>query len=78
MESFWSKKMQFVAPLARYIVTSDILWNFTSEDYYEYALEHLKIAEEYMSQALSGKNRRGILTDISNTAYRIKSEYLND
>ena len=47
------------------------------EAYYN-ALEHLKIAEEYMSQALSGKNRRGILTDISNTAYRIKSEYLND
>ena len=45
---------------------------------YSKALEHLKIAEEYMSQALSGKNRRGILTDISNTAYRIKSEYLND
>lgn len=45
---------------------------------YSKALEHLKIAEEYMSQALSGKNRRGILTDISNAAYRIKSEYLND
>ena len=45
---------------------------------YSKAVEHLKIAEEYMSQALSGKNRRGILTDISNTAYRIKSEYLND
>jgi len=25
-----------------------------------------------------GKNRRGVLTDISNAAYRIKSEYLND
>ena len=45
---------------------------------YSKALEQLKIAEEYMSQALSGKNRRGILTDISNAAYRIKSEYLND
>ena len=45
---------------------------------YSKALEHLKIAEGYMSQALSGKNRRGILTDISNAAYRIKSEYLND
>ena len=45
---------------------------------YSKALEHLKIAEEYMSQALSGKNRRGILTDISNAAYRIKIEYLND
>jgi hypothetical protein len=45
---------------------------------YSKALEHLKIAEESMSQALSGKNRRGILTDISNAAYRIKSEYLND
>lgn len=45
---------------------------------YSKVLEHLKIAEEYMSQALSGKNRRGILTDISNAAYRIKSEYLND
>jgi len=45
---------------------------------YSKALEHLKIAEQYMSQALSGKNRRGILTDISNAAYRIKSEYLND
>ena len=45
---------------------------------YSKAVEHLKIAEEYMSQALSGKNRRGILTDISNTVYRIKSEYLND
>jgi len=28
--------------LSRYIVTSDILWNLPSEDYYEYALEHLK------------------------------------
>ena len=45
---------------------------------YSKAVEHLKIAEEYMSKALDGKNRRGILTDISNTAYRIKSEYLND
>lgn len=45
---------------------------------YSKAVDHLKIAEEYMSQALSGKNRRGILTDISNAAYRIKSEYLND
>ena len=45
---------------------------------YSKAVEHLKIAEEYMSKALGGKNRRGILTDISNTAYRIKSEYLND
>ena len=45
---------------------------------YSKAVEHLKIAEQYMSQALSGKNRRGILTDISNTAYRIKSEYLNN
>lgn len=45
---------------------------------YSKAVEHLKIAEEYMSKALNGKNRRGILTDISNAAYRIKSEYLND
>lgn len=47
------------------------------KDYYK-AIEHLKIAEEYMSQALNGENCRGILTDISNTVYRIKSEYLND
>ena len=45
---------------------------------YSKAIEHLKIAEEYMSQALNGENCRGILTDISNTVYRIKSEYLND
>ena len=45
---------------------------------YSKAVEHLKIAEEYMSRALSAENRRGILTDISNTVYRIKSEYLND
>lgn len=47
------------------------------KDYYK-AIEHLKIAEEYMFQALNGENCRGILTDISNTVYRIKSEYLND
>jgi hypothetical protein len=47
------------------------------EDYAK-AIEYLKLAESHMSKALSGKNRRGILSDISNTAYKIKSEYLND
>ena len=47
------------------------------EDYRK-AIEYLNLAEMYMSKALSGKNRRGVLTDISNAAYRIKSEYLND
>jgi len=46
------------------------------EDYTK-AIEYLKLAEMHMSKALLGKNRRGVLTDISNTAYRIKSEYLN-
>ncbi len=46
------------------------------EDYAK-AIEHLKMAEMYMSKALSGKNRRGVITDISNAAYRIKREYLN-
>jgi hypothetical protein len=47
------------------------------EDYRK-AIEYLNMAEMYMSKALSGKNRRGMLTDISNVAYKIKSEYLND
>ena len=47
------------------------------EDYAK-AIEYLNLAEMHMSKALSGKNRRGVLTDISNAAYRIKSEYLND
>jgi hypothetical protein len=47
------------------------------EDYVK-AIEYLSLAEKHMSKALSGKNRRGVLTDISNVAYRIKSEYLND
>jgi hypothetical protein len=47
------------------------------EDYNK-AIEYLSLAEMHMSKALSGKNRRGVLTDISNVAYRIKSEYLND
>ncbi len=47
-------------------------------EYYRKAIEYLKMAENNMSAALSRKNRRGILTDISNAAYRIKSEYLND
>lgn len=47
------------------------------EDYRK-AIEYLNMAEMHMSKALSGKNRRGILSDISNTAYKIKSEYLND
>jgi hypothetical protein len=47
------------------------------EDYRK-AIEYLNMAEMYMSKALSGKNRRGVITDISNAAYRIKSEYLND
>jgi len=47
------------------------------EDYRK-AIEYLNMAEMHMSKALSGKNRRGMLTDISNVAYRIKSEYLND
>jgi hypothetical protein len=46
------------------------------EDYTK-AIEYLKLAEMHMSKALSGKNHRGVLTDISNVAYRIKSEYLN-
>jgi hypothetical protein len=47
------------------------------EDYRK-AIEYLNMAEMHMSKALSGKNRRGMLTDISNVAYKIKSEYLND
>ena len=47
------------------------------EDYAK-AIEYLNLAEMHMSKALSGKNRRGVLTDISNAVYRIKSEYLND
>ena len=47
------------------------------EDYAK-AIEYLNLAGMHMSKALSGKNRRGVLTDISNVAYRIKSEYLND
>jgi hypothetical protein len=47
-------------------------------DDYRKAIEYLNMAEMHMSKALSGKNRRGMLTDISNVAYRIKSEYLND
>ena len=47
-------------------------------DDYRKAIEYLNLAEMHMSKALSGKNRRGMLTDISNVAYRIKSEYLND
>ena len=46
------------------------------EDYRK-AIEYLNMAEMHMSKALSGKNRRGMLTDISNVAYKIKSEYLN-
>lgn len=44
---------------------------------YNKAIEYLRLAESHMSKALSGKNRKGILTDISNTSYRIKREYLN-
>jgi hypothetical protein len=47
------------------------------EDYAK-AIEYLEMATRHMSNALSGKNRRGILTDILNASYRIKSEYLND
>ena len=47
------------------------------EDYRK-AIEYLNMAEMHMARALSGKNQRGVLTDISNAAYRIKSEYLND
>lgn len=47
------------------------------EDYAK-AIEYMDLAESHMSKALSGKNRKGILSDISNAAYRIKSEYLND
>ena len=47
------------------------------EDYAK-AIEYLNMAEMHMRKALSGKNRRGILSDISNTAYKIKNEYLND
>ena len=46
-------------------------------DDYRKAIEYLNLAEMHMSKALSGKNQRGMLTDISNVAYRIKSEYLN-
>ena len=47
------------------------------EDYAK-AIEYLSLAKMHMSKALSGKNRRGVLTDISNAAYRIKIEYSND
>ncbi len=47
------------------------------EDYRK-AIEYLKMAEMHMSRALSGKNQRGMLTDISNAAHRIKRDYLND
>ena len=45
---------------------------------YNKAIEYLRLAENHMATALDGKNRRGILTDISNASYRIKTEYLND
>lgn len=45
---------------------------------YHRIIEHLKIAHDHLSDCLGGKNRRGILTDISNTIFRIKKEYLND
>ena len=46
------------------------------EDYRK-AIEYLNMSEMHMSKALSGKNRRGMLTDISNVSYKIKSVYLN-
>ena len=55
---------------------NDLTSSDKMEDYRK-AIEYLNLAEMYMSKALSGKNRRGVLTDISNAAYRIKSEYLN-
>jgi uncharacterized protein YpuA (DUF1002 family) len=44
---------------------------------YKKVIEHLTIAHDKLSNCLEGKNRRGILTDISNTVSRIKNEYLN-
>jgi uncharacterized protein YpuA (DUF1002 family) len=45
---------------------------------YQKVIEQLKVAHDNLSNCLEGKNRRGILTDISNTIFRIKKEYLND
>ena len=56
---------------------NDLTSSDKMEDYRK-AIEYLNMAEMHMSKALSGKNRRGMLTDISNVAYKIKSEYLND
>jgi hypothetical protein len=47
------------------------------EEYHK-VIQKLKEAHDIFSKCLDGKNRRGILTDISNTIYRIKREYLND
>jgi len=55
---------------------NDLTSSDKMEDYRK-AIEYLNMAEMHMSKALSGKNRRGMLTDISNVAYKIKSEYLN-
>ena len=55
---------------------NDLTSSDKMEDYRK-AIEYLNMAKMHMSKALSGKNRRGMLTDISNVAYKIKSEYLN-
>jgi hypothetical protein len=43
---------------------------------YKEVIEYLTIAHDKLSNSLEGKNRRGILTDISNTIFRIRTEYL--
>lgn len=44
---------------------------------YQKVIDYLSEAHGELSKCLDGKNRRGILTDISNTIYKIRKEYLN-
>lgn len=41
----------------------------------EKALEHLDLAKESISKYLDGKNKRGLITNITNAAYDIKKYY---
>ena len=38
----------------------------------EYCLTHLSKAHDYLSEHLNGKNKFGLLTDISNAKFEIK------
>lgn len=41
----------------------------------EQALSHLESAKESISKYLDGKNKRGLITNITNAAYDIKKYY---